>query len=294
VHDGHINGLVARLVAGGVPLPHAVKHASYVPAQHYGLRDRGAVAPGYRADLLVWMTNHPSGPRMVIKNGRIVAEGGQPCSAAPTDRPDAENTVHLEALDESVFVVPCRGGRLSAIGIVEDQIITKHEVVACASDPWQFDPAIDQAMVACVQRHRSPNAAGVGVVTGFGFRIRGALGSTVGHDAHNLMLAGTHGEEMALAARAAADLGGGFVVVREGQVIESLPLPLAGLMSLEPVDTVIRQQESVNRAAQSLGIGLHSPFGTLSFLGLSVIPDLRMTDRGLLDVTKMQVLGSES
>jgi adenine deaminase len=153
-----------------------------------------------------------------------------------------------------------------------------------------FDKAEDIALIACIQRHEPSGRRGLGLVRGFSFRRHGALGSSVGHDAHNLIITGTNGADMLACARALASTGGGFAAIADGAVRSRMPLPVAGLMTTAPAEEVIRAHAEVNDAAAWLGCGLHSPFGTLSFLALSVIPSLRITDLGLLDVDAFKLL----
>ena len=198
VKDGHIDVLVRRLVAGGVEPARVLRHASLVPAQHYGLADRGAVAPGWRADLVVFADLKQFTSRLVIKDGEIVArDGALVISAAMPSMPE-ENTVHLGPLDASMFELTVDEGEQDVIGIVPDQIVTTHERCPVRSDDgrWIFDPAENIALIACIQRHRPSGELGLGLVTGFGFMRHGALGSTVGHDAHNLIVAGTNARDM--------------------------------------------------------------------------------------------------
>ena len=142
--------------------------------------------------------------------------------------------------------------------------------------------------MASIERHHATGNVGLGLVRGFGFQHQGALGSSVAHDSHNLIIAGTHPREMLLAAQALAEMGGGFVVVADGRVTARMPLAIAGLISREDATTVCRQMDEAHRAAHQLGCPLPSPFGTLSFLALSVIPELRITDQGLFDVTRQE------
>jgi adenine deaminase len=278
---GHLDGLVRRAVAAGVEPARAVRHATLVPARHYGLRDRGAVAPGRRADLLV--VDDPVGftPQVVVKDGRIVARDGA-CTADADGAPmEPENTVHLPPLDESAFHLDVPDGPASVIGIVPDQIVTRH--VRRPMGP-------DVALIACIERHRALGNVGVGLVEGFGFRADGAIGSSVAHDAHNLIVAGTNPADMLACARSLAETGGGFVVAAGGDVRARLELPVAGLLSLRPAAEVCRQLQAVRGAARALGCRLACPFGTLSFLALSVIPELRITDQGLFDVTTQKLI----
>jgi adenine deaminase len=151
-----------------------------------------------------------------------------------------------------------------------------------------FDPAEDVLLAASVERHRATGRVGLGLVAGFGLRRDGALGSSVAHDAHNLILAGSNAHDLLVCARALEEMGGGFVVAAGGKVLASLPLPVAGLLSCEDAQTVCGQLEAVNRAAADLGCPLDAPFGYLSFLALPVIPELRITDQGLFNVTTQQ------
>ncbi len=295
--NGHLDALLRRLVTAGVPPERAIRHTTLVPARHYGLADRGAVSPGYRADLVVADDLTEFGVSLVIKNGRVVARGGQylgetaPCEIRP------DNTVHLPALDESAFEVsaglPDGGAASPVIGIVEDQVITRHlsrPVNRSDDGLWSFDADVDVAVIASIERHRASGSIGLGLVEGFGFRRHGALGSSVAHDSHNLIIAGTNPADMLLCARALAETGGGFVVAAGGVIAGRLPLPVAGLLSMSDADTVCRQLIEVRQAARALGSQLPCPFGTLSFLALSVIPELRITDQGLFDVVNQRFL----
>ncbi|MHC4126604.1 MAG: adenine deaminase [Planctomycetota bacterium] len=289
---GHLDGLLRRAVAAGVKPATAVRHATLVPARHYGLRDRGAVAPGRRADLLVVDDLAAFGAGIVIKDGRIVARDGAYLPAPAAPRIGRENTVHLAPLDEAAFALRVGGGDVPVIGIVPDQIVTRHERRAAGSDDgrWRFDPRIDVVLIASLERHRATGNVGVGLVEGFGFHRHGAIGSSVAHDAHNLIIAGTNPADMLACARTLAETGGGFVVAAGGTVRAVLELPLAGLISDRGAEDVCRQLEAVRGAARELGCGLACPFGTLSFLALSVIPELRITDQGVFDVVNQEFI----
>jgi adenine deaminase len=284
---GHIDYLLRRVVAAGVPPARAVRQASLVPARHYGLADRGAVAPGYRADLVVVNDLQDFRASLVLKDGRVVAREGRFAAEAPARVPAPANTIHLPPLDESAFGLTPRGARCPVIRILPGQLVTRNETMEVARDAsgrWLFDPHRDVLLIASVERHRALGRVGLGLVSGFGLDRPGALGSSVAHDSHNLVLAGTNARDLLACARSLAETGGGFVVASGGEVKARLPLPLAGLLSLESADSVCRQLEEVERAAQALGCSLPCPFGVLSFLALSVIPELRVTDQGLWDV----------
>jgi adenine deaminase len=284
---GHLDYLLRRVVAAGVPPARAVRHATLVPARHYGLRDRGAVAPGYRADLVVAEDLKDFRPSLVIKDGRVVSRDGRFVAVLPTHAPPCANTIHLPPLDESAFDFRPSGATVPVIRIQPGQLVTRREAQEVSRDAegrWQFDPLRDVLLIASVERHKALGKVGVGLVSGFGLERPGALGSSVAHDSHNLVLAGTNARDLVTCARALAETGGGFVVAADGEVKARLPLPLAGLLSLESADTVCTQLEEVERAAQALGCPVPCPFGVLSFLALPVIPELRITDQGLWDV----------
>jgi len=290
-HQGHLDGLLRRVVAGGVPPACAVRHATLVPARHYGLTDRGAVAPGYRADLVVVEDLRAFRPHLVLKAGQIVARDGQYLAEGSPSRLDTANTVRLAPLDESAFRLPLGEEICPVIRVVPDQVVTRREAqpVRRVDGCWSFDRARDLVLIASLERHRATGRIGLGLVGGLGVRA-GALGSSVAHDSHNLIVAGAAARDMLACIRWLAESGGGFVVASEGEVRARLPLPFAGLLSLDGADAVCDQLEEVNQAARALGCGLASPFGTLSFLALPVIPEIRITDRGLFDVLAQQLI----
>ena len=287
---GHLDGLLRRVVAAGVDPVRAVRHATLVPARHYGLTDRGAVVPGRRADLVVVEDLVDFRATVVVKDGCVAARDGSYIPPGTPEKITVSNTVHLGALDEASFDLPLSGLNATVIGIVPDQILTRREqrTVTVRDGRWAFDAGLDVALVASIERHRATGSIGLGLVSGFGFSRHGAIGSSVAHDSHNIVVAGTNAADMLACARALADSGGGFVVCCSGEVTALLPLPVAGLLSMEPAEEVRRQLAGVRAAAAALGCSLRTPFGTLSFLPLSVIPELRITDQGLFDVTRQE------
>jgi adenine deaminase len=292
VRHGHLDGLLRRVVAAGVAPAVAIRHASYVPARHYGLLDRGAIGPGYRADLVMVEDLSDFHVCTVIKDGRVAARDGQCLDDFVAPAVVHENTMHLPPLEEAVFHLPLSAEICPVIELVPDQIVTRRVArsVRRQSDHWAFDPERDVLLVACIERHRASGKIGLGLVSGFGFTHDGAMGSSVAHDSHNLLIAGTNPRDMLVCARALAECGGGFVVAAEGGVQARLPLPVAGLLSVESAGTVCQELAEVNRATRSLGCPLEAPFGTLSFLALPVIPELRITTRGVFDVGQQRFL----
>jgi len=288
IDHGHINERLRRVVQAGVPLPRAVRHAALVPARHYGFRDRGAVAPAYRADVMILRDETSFRPRFVFHAGRLVAREGELAVDWSARAIPAANSVHLAPVAEDSFRIQLNHGTCRVIRACADQILTSAEThtVRVEQGEWKFDPEQDVAALASLERHRASGRIGLALVAGFGFRLPGALGSSVAHDSHNLIVAGTDPREMRVCVEALERCGGGFVVVEDGEVVAELPLPFAGLLSPEPAEAVSAGLRRVNEAAARLGCPLPDPFGTLSFLALPVIPELRLTDRGLFDLTR--------
>jgi adenine deaminase len=290
---GHIDGLLRRLVAGGVRPAAAIRNATLVPARHYGLLDRGAVAPSYRADIVVvdsLQSNSGFDPRLVIKDGQVVARAGQYLADKPPEELIHANTIRVAPMDTSAFRLPLTNAVCPVIGIIPGQILTRLQMqtVGRAQGEWSFDPELDVALIASIERHRRSGSIGLGMVSGFGLRRHGALGSSVAHDSHNLVIAGTNARDMLACVRALEESGGGFVAASGGEVKARLPLPIAGLLSTASADVVCHQQEQCREAARAMGCNLAEPFGTLSFLALPVIPELRITDQGVFDVGRQE------
>ena len=189
----------------------AVRHATLIPARHYGLFDRGAVAPSYRADLVVVDDLRDFHPALVLKNGQVVARAGKYLADVPSPKLDYGNTVHLAPLDASAFQLPLATDACPVIGIIPDQILTRYETmkVGRVNGVWAFDPERDVALIASIERHRATGGIGLGLVSGFNFRRHGALASSVAHDSHNLIVAGTNARDMLVCVRALQEWGGG-------------------------------------------------------------------------------------
>jgi adenine deaminase len=278
--DGHVNSMVRDAVAAGIPAEDALVCATLNPTLWHGLDQLGAIAPGYQADLLLLPDLERFVPDLVLKAGRPAAE----IPRAPV--PDwVRHTVRIGAFGPEMFRIPWKGGAARVIGIVPGQIVTDSLI----ADPTQrngealADPQHDLAKIAVVERHLGTGRVGLGFVRGFGLK-RGAIGSTVAHDAHNVVVVGMNDASMAAAVRRLANRGGGIVVVDGAEVLAELPLPVAGLLSDEPLDEVVAASRAVIEAVRTLGCTLDSPFQHLAFLALSVIPSLKLTDRGLVDV----------
>jgi len=272
--NGHINGMVREAVAAGVAPEDAVVLATINPATWHRLWHLGAIAPGYQADLLLFDDLERFEPALTLKLGRPVEEIPEP------DVPEwVKHSVRNRPVSASDFAIDWKGGKARVIGLVPDQVVTELR---------EEEPG-DAATIAVVERHLGTGRIGLGFVAGSGLQ-RGALASTVAHDAHNIIVIGRNAEDMSRAVTRLGELGGGIVVVDGGEVVAELPLPVAGLLADAPLAEVIRRSLACNDAARALGWSGATPFLTLSFLGLSVIPSLKITDRGLVDVDRFQIV----
>ncbi len=291
--EGSIDHLVRVAIAEGVHPATAIRMATLNPAEHFRLFDRGAVAPGRRADLVVFRELDAPRPFRVYVAGRLVAEEGKLVISLPPPVPvpaEVKNTVRIDwsRVDLSV---PAQGKKIRVIGAIPDQLITEHLVVdAPIRDGLvQADPGRDLLKMAVIERHRGLGNVGLGFVKGVGLK-RGAIAGTVAHDHHNLVVIGADDRSMLTAARTVAEAGGGQAVAEADRVIALLPLPIAGLMSDLPIEEVRDRMVSLISAARELGSPLHDPFMAMSFLALEVIPKLKLTDRGLVDVERFQLV----
>jgi adenine deaminase len=284
--DGHINAIVRDAVAFGVAPEDALVMASHNAAQYHRLDHLGAIAPARQADLLLLVDLERFVPELVLKRGKPVVE--IPESTVPDW---VRHTVRIGALGPEVFRIPWSGGAARVIGLVPGQIITESLVDEPAQRGGEAiaDPERDLAKIAVIERHLGTGRVGLGFVRGFGLR-RGALGSTLSHDAHNAVVVGVDDTSMAFAVRRLANLGGGIVVVDGGELLAELPLPVAGILSDAPLAEVVAASEAVVAAARVLGCTVEAPFQSLAFLALSVIPALKITDRGLVDVERFELV----
>jgi adenine deaminase len=228
----------------------------------------------------------------VFKNGRLVAKGGAYLAEVTSLAVEATNTVHAAPVDESAFRLSPTRDNVPVIRIVPGQLVTRAETqpVERSKGQWTWRPERDQVLIASIERHRKTGRVGLGLVSGFNLRKPGALGSSVAHDSHNLIIAGTNPRDMLACVRWLEKHGGGFVCVSDGEVCAELPLPVGGLLSTSPADMVCQQLRDVRHVAQGLGCELNCPFGMLSFLALPVIPELKMTDRGPYDVARQEFI----
>ncbi len=289
---GQVNDCARLAVAAGVNEIDALLLASTHPARYHGFAHLGNLGPGFQADVLCFSELGSWRPDRVWQAGRLVAAGGRvvpgavPAAPVPQLLRDTVNIGRLPEADELVLDLP-PGSKVRAVGVESHSLTTRSCVLTVG------DPGADLAFAAVVERHSSTGRVGRGFVTGFGLR-RGAIASTVAHDAHNVVVVGAGGEDMAVAVARLAELGGGQLAVLDGVVLGEVPLPLAGLMSEAPADEIAAQMHELGAAtAKHLGVTVEEPFMQLSFIALSVIPELRLTDGGLVDVDRVSFVPVE-
>jgi adenine deaminase len=285
--NGHINGMVRDAVAAGIAPEDALVLASLNPALWHGLDHLGALAPGYQADVLVLPNLENYRPEVVLKRGRPVEE------IARSEVPEwVKHTVRIGPVAAERFRIEWPNeANARVIGLVPDQVVTESlvEEPTVRDGEALADPARDLAKIAVIERHLGTGRVGLGFVRGFGLE-RGALGSTVAHDAHNLVVVGTNDADMGRVVERLGELGGGIVAVEDGEVLAELPLPVGGLLADLPLAEVVERSRACTEAAERLGCRGATPFLTMSFLALSVIPSLKITDHGLVDVERFELV----
>lgn len=290
MEKGHLDHLIDLATAEGMVPGDAIRMVTCNTARYFGLRDTGAVAPGYRADLLILRSLSPVRVRSVIKGGRkvfhegtLIDEGTSGMQCAPID------AMNVRPFGREAFAVPNEGGAIRVIDLIPGQILTRQCVLepAVRGGTVVSDIRRDILKLCVVERHRGTGRIGLGFVRGFGLKA-GALASSVAHDSHNIIGVGCSDEELFTAVKAVEEMRGGLAAVRGCKIMAVLPLPIAGLMSDRPVAEVARDWERMRRVARDLGSAPEEPFMALSFLALPVIPELKLTDRGLVDVNRFE------
>jgi adenine deaminase len=289
--NGHINGMVRDAVVAGIAPEDALVLGSLNPALWHGLDHLGALAPGYQADVLVLPDLGSFRPEVVLKRGRPVEE------IARSEVPEwVKHTVRIGPVAAERFRIAWPNeSKARVIGLVPDQVVTESlvEEPTVRDGEAVADPSHDLAKIAVIERHLGTGRVGLGFVRGFGLQ-RGALGSTVAHDAHNLVVVGMNDADMGRVVERLGELGGGIVAVDEGEVLAELPLPVGGLLADLPLAEVVERSRACTEAAERLGCRGATPFLTMSFLALSVIPSLKITDQGLVDVDRFELVPLEA
>jgi adenine deaminase len=289
--EGHIDFMVRTAIAEGTDPIIAMRMATWNPAAYFRLHDRGAITAGRRADMIVFDDLQAPRPRLVFRGGKLVAKDGK-MLVPRRELPDRalRHTMSV-AWDQVDLTIPAEGREARVIGAIPDQLVTESLVAEIPSIDGVAvtDPEQDILKMAVIERHMYSGQVGKGFVKGIGLK-RGAIASSVAHDHHNIVVIGVDDASMFTAARRVARLGGGMVTAEGEQILAETPLPLAGLMSTKPVEVVRDQVDATIAAAQSLGSPLHDPFMAMSFLALEVIPSLKLTDKGLVDVDQFKIV----
>ncbi|MDX1781244.1 MAG: adenine deaminase [Thalassovita sp.] len=286
---GHLDYMIRSLIDLGAPVLAAYRAASLSAAEAFGLKDRGLIAPGKRADIVALKSLEACDVQKVFCGGVEVSQ--EAFAARETISPVGRHSVKAPTVEPEHFRTAGNREDTDVIGLIEGKIITEHlhEVIAIEDGDKRPDPARDLIKIAVIERHSKNGNMATGFVRGFGLK-HGAIASTVCHDHHNIAVVGADYDDMALAANRLGEIEGGFVVVRGGKVLAELALPVAGLMSLDPFEAVKEKLEHLRAAARSLGVTLEEPFLQLAFLALPVIPNLKITDRGLVDVNRFEII----
>ena len=294
---GHLNVTLKKAVRLGLDTVTAIQLVTLNPAEYFGLKNRGAVAPGYCADLTVFNDLVNFEPLLVYKNGHKVVDSGNLIGFPVKQSHEVSlgvtrhKPLRIAPIDPNSLRVPHMGAKAKIIELVPGRIITTMRVEEVKSEGGYVVTDIDSDILklCVVERHQASGRIGFGLVRGFGLK-KGAIASSVAHDSHNVIAAGVSDGEILRAIERVKTMGGGLAVAAGHEILAEVPLEIAGLMSTEPLDTLVRQLEKVKKACQHLGSNFEEPFMMLSFLALPVIPELKLTDRGLVDVNKFEIV----
>ncbi len=293
VEDGHIDSLIKISISSGLDPILAIQMATINPSQYFGLNNLGAIAPGYRADLISLEDLKKFKIKKVFKDGSLVFNNGRTLISYDKKLKLSIKTksVRIKPLSDESFIIKSDKAYAKVIKIIPDQIVTEKVVKRVILKDGIAYPDIkeDILKIAVIERHRATGNIGIGFVQGFGLK-KGAIGSSISHDSHNIIIVGTNDIDMLKAAEAISEMGGGLVAVSDRKVLESLALPIAGLMTDISVAEVQKRLSAIGKVVKSLGCKLSDPFMTLSFLSLPVIPELKITDKGLVDVNSFKIV----
>ena len=287
--QGHLDFMIRTLIELGVSPLAAYRSASLSAAEAFGLNDRGLIAPGKRADMVVIDALENCNAQMVFCAGKQVTN--KAFETRKTMRDVGRSSVKAPTVLSSSFRSTDNNEETDVIGIIEGKIITKHlkDIVPITNGDKMPDVLRDLIRIAVIERHGVNGNISTGFVHGFGLKS-GAIASTVAHDHHNIVTVGVDYDDIALAVNRLSEIDGGFVIADKGQILKEIPLPIAGLMSLQPFEIIQQELKELREVAHNLGVTLEEPFLQLSFLALPVIPAVKITDRGLIDVNNFEII----
>ena len=284
----HINSMVRTAVEAGVPPIKAIQMASLNTAEYFKIQNLGAIAPGYKADFIVLPDLKTFKPDLVFKKGKLVAEAGKLTSdITQNEIPAVRGSVNVKWIKYEDFKIEAKSDIVKAIEVIPHQLITKSvkSKINVVDGFAESNLDTDTLKICVIERHRAGGNIGKGFVKGFNLKS-GAMASTVAHDSHNMIVIGTNDSDMYTAAVELIKSQGGKIVVNNGEVLAHLPLPVAGLISDADFNTVIEKSMQLNNAAKEIGCKIDDPFMAMGFLSLPVIPELKITDKGVFDTTK--------
>lgn len=292
IHEGHIDNIVRRAIALEKDPVKVIKAASFNAACRFGLKNLGAIAPGYKADLLVFEDINDIKVEEVYKAGKVAVKEAKIVDfekpvASPELKEKVLNSFHVGKISKEDFYIKPEGDKCRVIKVIEGQILTDELIETIDFEKNNgVDITRDLCKLAVIERHKNTGHKGIGFIKGIGLK-KGALAASVSHDSHNLIVIGTNDEDMAFAADSICKMGGGLVCVADGQVISKVELPIAGLMSEENAEKIAEDNKVLREKAKELGIneGIE-PFMNMAFVSLPVIPSLKMSTTGLVDVNK--------
>ncbi len=293
IEQGHIDSIIRDAIHYGLDPIIAIQMATLNPARYFGIHDEGAIAPGKRADLVILSDIKELSIEQVYSKGVLTAENGK--ILPEIEKPDSvvvPPCMNIQKIEDVDYSIPAEGKLARVIEIVPNQIITRQSLmdVKIEQNMAVSDISRDMLKIAVVERYSGAAKTGKGFVKGFGLK-RGALASSVAHDSHNIIIVGTNDSDMKAALKSVAEMGGGLAAVCNGRIHAKLPLPIAGLMSYQSVDKVRDELDKLLKAVREFGSVLNDPFMTMAFLALPVIPELKITDKGLVDVVQFKPVG---
>jgi adenine deaminase len=290
LEKGHLNHVLDLAIEQGLDPVMAILMVTLNTARYFGLKELGAIAPGYQADVLILSSLHPLKVERVIKRGRQILEQGRlTFDFPPAFRANQVSPMHVKPYGPDAFVIREHGNHIRVIGLIPGEILTRSATAPAPVKDGRVvsDTERDLVKVAVVERHQATGNIGLGFVQGLGLK-EGALASSVAHDSHNILCVGCTDQDIYAAAKCVETMKGGLAAAKDGNVIARLPLPIAGLMSNRPLNEVARGWKEMRKVAMDLGCTLPEPFMALSFLALPVIPELRITDKGLVDTSRFE------